>query len=61
MALGGMYTVSRVRGWTLIFSTRYGIRIKARRLSLARSSHRRQVSHRIASCAYIDLADPRER
>jgi len=44
-----------------MFSTWYGISIKACRLSLPGSSHRRQVSQRTASCAYIDLADPSER
>jgi hypothetical protein len=42
-------------------STWYGISIKACRLALPCTSHCCQVSHRTASRAYTDLADPSER
>jgi hypothetical protein len=54
--------VSRGIRWCLLmFSTRYGISIKACRLSLPRSSHCCQVSHHATCCVYADSPDPSER
>jgi hypothetical protein len=44
-----------------MISTWYGIRIKACRLALPCSSHRRQVSLPTTCCIYTDSPDPSER